>query len=141
MLDLTRMRSPRHRAHRVGVVLSLLFLVSQAAGLIHFIAVPHSTCQEHGELVHEPSAQQTHDHAPLLRARFAAEAPEELEQHEHDHCVLSMHGRDRSTLSARQPVPGAPHQALRPVVALTDRAAQPSVALYLLAPKASPPVC
>ncbi len=109
------------------------FLVAQLIGLVHLTA-EHSVCPEHGELIHGRTVagewsgpQSTVDREPR--------APSE----DHDVCELSAASHERSAPPdhslAVDTAPDVEH-AVAPPPALVPRA---SLALYLTAPKTSPP--
>lgn len=131
---------PFRRRASLGVLLALVCIVAQLGAALHLGLVRHVRCAAHGELMH---ADAGHDHADPTTALDvsttravvfdAGAAPE----HEHDHCQAlasrSVEPTAPAVLVAAPPVtvdPPAP--VARPLVVV--------VALYRLAPKASPPV-
>jgi hypothetical protein len=126
----------RRLAPHVVVALAFVLLVGQASGFTHFALVRHATCPEHGELIHQPEGAPLRDapsDAPSLRDA-TDDSPDG-----HEHCLFSCIRRERATLAELEP-------AIRQLAPTADatvrerRAPRPaSVALFLLAPKNSPP--
>jgi hypothetical protein len=116
-------------------VVAIACLAAQLAGFAHAALVRHERCPVHGELMH-PGEGHAHAARPGLDhdAVLAAEAAEP-DAHEDCAVVASRHGLAsvaRSDASVDVPV------ALRAVeLRATPRPAQ--FALFLLAPKSSPP--
>lgn len=123
------------------IALALVCLAAQVGAGIHAVAVRHERCAEHGEVVHgddhghgavagaEPRALR----APQLDDGAAAASHDE----DHDHCAVPLLRRQAEpgfclpALIAPGAPPSVPAPVAAPVVATR--------ALYLLAPKASPP--
>jgi hypothetical protein len=138
-------RARLHRASRgVGAALALLTFASPLVGSWHEAAVRHVACPEHGELIDAP-AQVQHQHAkaasdsPVLFAETDPAAPSDSGAR-HDHCVIvvraQQHAREQSRSLIVVAAPDAPAAQFIP-----DEAPQlQSLALYRLAPKASPPL-
>jgi hypothetical protein len=130
----------------LAACVAALCLVAQFSSFAHMLLVRHATCPDHGELIH---ANEEGGSASIERGQLANASEEQVpafearrdaaSEHGHDHCAVLANRRDSTTLTAAQsPVligpPGLSgiqdHQEdLRPV----------SFALYLLAPKNSPP--
>lgn len=129
-----------------AVALALVCLVAQAASYLHLAVVRHVQCPEHGELVHlGPStaagpevALETVGDTDAHHLRGAAASPSWT--HDEGHCLVGFSQRSRAGLG-QAPSRLAPPTATRPLP--PDEASAPriaAVALYRLAPKASPPV-
>jgi len=137
---LQRARRAMLRSFALCVVSFCVF--TQFSSLLHMVFVEHSTCPEHGELVHgqaRASASLAHAHTEVLpSAAFQADASSS-ELHEHEHCSVLGDGRQRALINfvAMPAVYAAAPAALR----VTPRVAAhvSSVALYMIAPKSSPP--
>jgi hypothetical protein len=133
--------APHSRTIRAAAaLLALLGLAAPLLGSLHEASVAHVTCAEHGEVVDgdarlsSPTAEHSHDAAVLLAVEALPGAA-----HGHDHCALAAQARERAvalrsaSLTERPQAQGlsapAPEDAPRPA----------AIALYLLAPKSSPP--
>jgi len=129
---------------RCGVlVLALAGLAGQASDLPHWLLVPHRTCDEHGELVH---AEAGSSHVAGSSRTSAMDRPElwrvanaPASHGSHDHCILSFLRHETTS-------PGGPGGAVpvaspprAPVWLAHEDTPLPLVALYLIAPKNSPP--
>ncbi len=118
----------------VVFALGLALLVAQASGFIHFAFVQHVTCPEHGELVHRADAGRpgSGESAALYGASGSSGDP-------HEHCVDSWIRRELATPGERGravQLPPPSGSAAKPGLA---GPAGPRFALFLLAPKNSPP--
>jgi len=128
------------RAFRLGVgALASILACSQLGGAAHFLLVRHETCPEHGELLHSQVRSATH-HAVSGRAPGVSNSEEGTGALEHEHCSVFHHQRARAVETpASRPVallaPAAPSAV--PV----SRPVTFAIALYLVAPKNSPPSC
>ncbi len=115
---------------RAALIAALLF--GQALGETHLILVQHRMCPMHG-LEHVAASHPGPWRATGTHLPQAAQA---AKQHEHERCALVSLLR-RDALRKLQPL------VLRPPAALSqppaDRAAAPSHALWLFAPKQGPP--
>ena len=139
-IDRPRLAVPA-RACAAG--LALLAALGPLLGLAHAEAVRHATCAEHGELIEAASASAEigHDHDGLPEDAASAQTDRGVagKGHQHDHCALAQHSRDR----AAQPQPTAPSAPACGAQGCTGldetelRLAR--AALYRLAPKGSPP--
>ena len=136
----------RARLHRirpgVGAALALLTLASPLLVTFHQAAVRHVTCPEHGELVDAP-VEAPHPHAQPstgLPGLFAERDPAGPSRpgEEHEHCSITLQRQVRAT-----------EQSLKPFVVTAPEVVAPSppespglrsLAVYRLAPKASPPL-
>ncbi|TFH32908.1 MAG: hypothetical protein E4H00_00225 [Myxococcales bacterium] len=114
-----------------------LFLQGSTGG--HMLLVEHSTCVEHGELVHNSEA---HAHASEghRHADFAAVHPTQSGDSEqaHEHCALSFDRRDALASVDTSPV-YRPRVDLVRDLGLTDAFVAPFAARFRIAPKNSPP--
>jgi hypothetical protein len=110
------------------------FLVGQLFGLVHQATVQHSRCAEHGELIHGRSVAGEWSGA-WAEAHRVPRSP----RGDHDACDLDVIGHERVAPPdppAAVDVPPAPERAAaRPHA----RQLGASLALYLTAPKTSPP--
>jgi hypothetical protein len=124
---------------RVIVALALaLFVAVQLHSAVHRALVPHEVCAVDGTLAH------AHDHAPPPDGDAREEGPRfdgpEARGEHAEHCAVVLLGRLKETLFPVEPdlrVVGASAVApsrLRPSLPIARREA-----LYLLAPKHSPP--
>jgi len=134
---------PHHALFRgLGAALALLTFASPLLGFFHEAAVPHITCPEDGELIDVP-VERAHSHAAvpekgpsLFAERDPAGPTPAAGQHDHCQIVLQAH------VSARQPGKVRAVKSTVLVAAVPVPAEPPrlrSLALYRLAPKASPP--
>jgi hypothetical protein len=121
------------RRHGAAILVAT-FLVGQLTGLVHQATVQHSRCPEHGELVHgrQVAGQWA---GPGIEARQVPQAPRD----DHDACQLELATHERiappDAPLAVAAAPEATHQAAVPA----ERVAAGSLAIYLTAPKTSPP--
>jgi hypothetical protein len=120
-----------------------LSLVTQLAALGHLVLVRHSTCPEHGELVHGDHATGSHvasaggQHAASPRAALRAREQTVLDADEH--CDVLAHRREYVDLPVFEALASPiatqqPHPRAEPAV-LHASAAR----IYAQAPKTSPP--
>jgi hypothetical protein len=105
------------------------------------VLVRHAVCPLDGELIHEDGAaahRAVATHAPRERTLAFRLADADKAHHDHEHCILASHRRDRATLRAAQLDAHAPDPVL--VSGTGDGAELPGrIALHRLAPKQSPP--
>jgi hypothetical protein len=136
----------RARLHRicpgVGAVLALLTLVSPLLVTFHEAAVRHVTCPEHGELVDAPlEAPHPHGHPstglPGLFAEGDPSGPSGPGE-EHEHCAVNLHGQLRATEQSRKPFVVTTPEVV--TASPRERPRLRGLAVYRLAPKASPPL-
>ena len=141
----------RARVHRVafvhrgvGAALALLTFLSPLLGSFHEAAVRHVTCPEDGELIDAPP-QVAHQHRQAagdgqeLFAERDPAGPRRAGQ-DHDHCAVVLQAHLRGREQSRKPFVVTAADAA-PVVSVSQE--PPSLrglALYRLAPKASPPL-
>ena len=138
---------PRRRAP-IGVLLALVCVLAQLGAALHLGLVRHVRCAAHGELMHADMHEDSHAHGEATATVLAAVevatqtvvfdtgAPGATPEHTHDHCqALAGHSTEPtapSVLVAAPPVTVAPPALVAQTPAVV-------VALYRLAPKASPP--
>jgi len=134
--------SPPASQRMRSLAIVALCVVAQVSSLAHMLLVQHEACPEHGEITHvgeDASVAHRRIHAQESRSAAIAENSTRSEDHGHDHCAAIGHRREQ--------VLPAFFGAL--VVQATERIAAhvppntvprvSSVALYLIAPKSSPP--
>lgn len=121
------------RRHSAALLVAS-FLVAQLIGLVHQSTAQHSVCPEHGELIHGRTVAGAWS-GPEASADRVPQAPSD----DHDVCELAAASHERSEppdhAAAVDTAPDA-EQASALLPALVPRA---SLALYLTAPKTSPP--
>ena len=128
-------------AHRcfAAAALAALFLLGQAATLAHLAVETHIRCPEHGEIIHSRRGPEAggpaHLHVPPC-VRGQPRAP----GHEHEECLVVLHGRDRALVTSAPTVGASPPPVPRAPVALVESRRGPPTFVYRLAPKNSPPV-
>ncbi len=128
-------------ARCLAMALSCLCLVAQLASSAHLYMVRHTLCPEDGELVHTSGAVPTRAAAfepgetSLLSTSSAGTG------HEHEHCFLASHRTQSVARNSRFAVALPPPAVAEPCHALSPSGRVSSVALLLLAPKTSPPIC
>jgi len=121
---------------------STLLLAAQLVALGHLLVVRHTICPEHGEAIHSESpgdAQTLGSSHEGAAADSTLGAGTPTAEHAHDHCLACTNTRERfALLPALDSMRGALFVATtRPSPATVDAA--PAVAVFLLAPKNSPP--
>jgi hypothetical protein len=132
--------SPRS-VRLVAVFAALACCVAQLSAFVHLALVRHAACPEHGEWVHvdgPPQLHAAHETKPTTDGP-ALDALDEA--HGHDHCLIALSGRERTTLAATQQLPRPPSD--RVVAAPRGPPANrlhASLAPLHFAPKNSPPV-
>lgn len=137
-MKLVRTTSARGSA----AALALLWALAPILAYAHMLHVGHATCPEHGELVHldaaAPDAAAARPTDPLAGGGVALESSEDGEAHEHQHCVAATARKAQAAVSSARPaLLLAATATLQPVG--REAIARPASALYLLAPKTSPP--
>lgn len=121
------------RRHGAALLVAT-FLVGQLTALVHQATVRHSRCPEHGELVHgrQVAGQWA---GPGLEARQVPQSPRD----EHDACELGLATHERiAPPDVPADIDAAPEGG-RAEAPPPDRRAGDSLAVYLTAPKTSPP--
>jgi hypothetical protein len=135
------------RAHRVlrgaASALALVTAASPLVGSLHAAAVRHVACPEDGELVDAPpqaarqeAGRSTNSPAPLAE-RDPPAAP--VSGQDHQHCAVVAQAHLRARQQSRSAVGTIP-PVFTPVSAVSAMPRPRTAALYLLAPKASPPL-
>ncbi len=132
------LRASRFRKGGASAALALLCVGLQFSSLAHWTLVTHSTCAEHGELVHEGEAG--HAAAPVqgFDAPSFRSSEASAEDHGHDHCTALSERRDQAVLAAQAHSIQAP--ASYTAITCEGRSAYVRTDLLLSAPKQSPPV-
>jgi hypothetical protein len=117
-----------------------LLVFAQAMALSHVALVAHRICAEHGEAIHASQSDEAiRPPAPDSSLSSVLPARGAVVGHDHEHCLCMAHGRERFVVPPRtsagllaigidQLWQGSPRSA--PAI---------PVALFLLAPKGSPP--
>ncbi len=136
------MRRQTSTARRPVLAIALLALSTQVASVGHLLLVRHTMCPEHGELVESAASGGPAARAAAVARRSASSAIRAdavaLEEHGHVHCALAANRRAAHTPAALASVKMPPSPApAAPACALARPLLQ---AIYVLAPKASPPV-
>jgi len=140
----TVIRARLHRLFRgTGAALAVVLLAAPVLGSLHDATVRHVACPEDGELIDAPiEAPHAHARAPgEARTLFAEHAPAADRSGEnHQHCAITLQAHQRAREQHRS----------RFVVATAGQSLIPSgppdplrlhtLAVYRLAPKASPPL-
>jgi len=128
----------------IGATLALLTAASPLVGSLHESSVRHVACPEDGELIDAPS-QAPHQHAlpstdaPALFAERDPSAPSASGQG-HQHCAVMSQGHSRARQQARSLFVVTVPPALAAVSIPSPTPRLRSLAVYRLAPKASPPL-
>jgi hypothetical protein len=137
----------RARLHRLfrgtGAALALVILAAPVLGSLHDATVRHVACPEDGELIDAP-VEAPHAHARATgeaRTLFAEQGPAaEAFGENHQHCAITLQAHQRAREPQRSPfVVATPEMPL-----IASGLPQPlrlhNLAVYRLAPKASPPL-
>lgn len=126
------------RRHRPAALLIALAVGTQLGGSFHYVLVEHVQCAEHGEIAHgvhlhavEPRAEQG---AVDAIAVASSDAPDST----HEHCPLAVEPRGATVVTPGTAARLVPPEAESPRDPGAEARA-PRIALYLLAPKSSPP--
>lgn len=137
-LKLARTRSGKVSAG----ALAALCLLGPILAYAHMVSVGHARCPEHGELLHVDAPET--GGAPAASSNAAREsgvAPDSSlasESHDHDHCVVTSARKTQAAVKSAGPaLPVATPQLLH--LARQSTSARAPIALYVLAPKNSPP--
>jgi hypothetical protein len=131
-------------ARRVrGLLLALVLGVSQATAWLHAAVISHGTCLEHGEAIHAGVETAAPDAGPVAAAEASdadRAAAEVTLAAAHDHCASSALLRWRDIALAAPAVTAAlPPVVRHGVPAVPSHRAAARAAVYLVAPKTSPP--
>jgi hypothetical protein len=142
----TRRAAPFGRA--LAAVLALLLSGAPVLEAFHAALVPHVTCPEDGELIDVPAnglasrtevAAHSHGEGSLLLAQREP-APLSVDGLGHHHCAVALQGKLRARADSKSRPAGLPRESeLSPSVA-PEPPRLGGLAVYLLAPKASPPL-
>lgn len=109
-------------------------LLSQAGSFVHFIAIEHTTCPEHGELIEASAA---HYALASASAEPAIQAGGEAASHDDDqHCTIAVAAPHAAVLRATSVSSSVAHAVEHEAAVARVFVAQD---LYRLAPKSSPP--
>jgi hypothetical protein len=134
-------RLMRLASTRLATVLVAVMAISPVLGALHDASVRHVACPDDGELIEAP-VQRAHAHAPAGKERalfpelpIAPSAPGA----DHDHCAISVHSRGTFGVTSSRPASGFFAPAATPSSAVPEQPGTRELALYRLAPKASPP--
>ncbi len=105
---------------------------------LHYIAISHTHCAEHGEIVHGGAAHEDSPFAESGAGPWIAGTEPAEDDHGHDHCPFAPVPRAQMLVAAANqssrsahPAPDAAPDACRRTHA--------TIALFRLAPKQSPP--
>ena len=131
------MTPARQRGFLQGACLALALVVASSPLLatLHLALTAHYACPDDGELVESaPAAPHGHGHA---RGVFSERGPAAQDE-AHHHCALALHaraaGRAQDQEAGIAVAPAEPVPSGMPM-----RVWRQAVAIYRLAPKASPP--
>ena len=122
------------RRRHGAVLLVASFLVAQLIGLVHQSTAQHSVCPEHGELIHGRTVAAAWS-GPVAETRGAPQAPRD----DHDVCDLATASHERIAPPAPPPAVDAARDVASDAAPPAGRELGSSLALYLTAPKTSPP--
>lgn len=132
------------RSKPLGLLgVALLLVLGQLGASLHYVVVQHTTCPEHGEAIHTeapPEAHVAHHERHATERSWSADPATAPNQHEHSHCTLAVEVRTWLQRDAVPPTPATPPRTLAVVSQVAASIEAPSGPIYLLAPKASPPV-
>jgi hypothetical protein len=139
------MRERLHRLFRgTGAALALLTAASPLLGSFHDATVRHVACPEDGELIDAP-VQLAHGHVqaagdrPTLFAERGPAAPHKSDR-SHDHCAVARRAHLRGREQSRKPFVVSTPEAVVTVSGPQGPLQLRSLAVYRIAPKASPPL-
>jgi hypothetical protein len=122
----------------LGTLLAWAVAGSQLGTSLHFAAISHEICDDHGELVHADAHADGHHTA---HAEEATAVSERASEHAHEHCSAFARPDDKVSLAPPPCVeiaePAATDAAWLPVRASVFVTTS---ARLLAAPKTSPPV-
>lgn len=126
--------------------MAALALTAQVGGILHWVAVQHVACAEHGEWVHSsegPSAHSALASAGLKTVSTETPtaqgaAPAEL-GHGHDHCGSVLPRRDDSLAAATPFISILPPPSLQLPARRDHTLSSAPFSILSVAPKASPP--
>ncbi len=131
----------RFASRGLGAALAAVMAISPLLGTLHESSVRHVACPEDGELVEVP-VQRAHAHArAAVEHSIFPEVPvvPSAPGADHDHCAIAQHLRGTFGVTASRPAAGFLGAAATPLPDAPDQSNARGLALYRLAPKASPP--
>ncbi len=126
--------SPRERP-LVRWGLALCALVAHLGASVHFTALDHVRCTEHGEWIELAPAPAAAAFSPVHRERVVGS---ERGAHHHDHCAVANASGARLVASDRASITLAASRDFQPSVVVVLQADHRRL-LLLIAPKGSPP--
>jgi hypothetical protein len=117
-----------------------LLAVAQVVAFAHVALVAHRICAEHGESIHASPAVESLASADLDEA-LASVSPSRgaAVGHDHEHCLCMAHSRERFVVPPRTSAELVRVEIAHSWQGSPRLAPALSVALFLLAPKGSPP--
>lgn len=125
----------------LAVFLASVYVVGAFGGLAHVATVEHERCPEHGEIMHASAGLERGGLGVTIFEEPRLQASARGEHHgDHDHCLVTAPATQENLVVAHKSVvlPLA-HEAPSFVTALHEVPSAAGQALYLLAPKNSPP--
>ena len=127
----------------LGTALAFFTIASPLLATLHSKSAAHFACPEDGELI--DAAPAAHDAVEVsLRSPFVARdrgaTSREHSQFPHDHCAIAQHAYVRARASSTAKLADSIPVVLSPVRGIVEPARLISLAVYRLAPKASPPL-
>lgn len=123
----------------IATALSALLLGGVLGAVVHDALETHGVCLEHGDAVHMEAAPDGHDHRDAAETHDDGLHVAASDEHDgsHGHCEV------RVTTQLPNEQPATPPAVLLPIARALETprfvAPAPSVPLYQLAPKSSPP--
>jgi hypothetical protein len=129
------------RARPLRIAAAVLLLALGSAPLLemaHAARVEHVACPRDGELVDAPPSRAQIAHSDA-RGSVLPSDPLPAREHGHDHCCLAVRARSSARMSAQAPFAAAIAAVLRVAPPTRDAPRPAPFAIYLLAPKISPP--
>jgi hypothetical protein len=122
--------------------LAWLVLVTQVSSFAHLLVVRHAVCPEHGELIHPHEGDSASFADAVVSSgvlpRVVIRASDGATD-DHVHCPVAMHRRETAVLPPCASTVAPVRAPEIEVLALNTAPRPPSVALFRLAPKNSPP--
>lgn len=124
---------------RVCALVAVFVVVLQASSGGHLLLVEHTRCAEHGELIHDAGG-----HTRALRGHLRAHGPalhglpDGGSDRSHGHCALDGERRDASIAIVASHISTHVCEATEVGVLVSARTVR-GAALFLIAPKSSPP--
>jgi hypothetical protein len=117
-----------------------LLALAQVLAFAHVALVAHRICPEHGEALHASHPGETVAY-PATNGVFASilPSPGAAVGHDHEHCLCIAQGRERFVVQARAGDGGERLAVAHPWQVSPRPSLAPTLTLFLLAPKGSPP--